>query len=95
MEPLDLLDFVKEIEATVGRVTSFRNGPRAIDVDVLTYDSEVFDSRPAAERKTLDNLAGHLVVPHPRIAEREFVLRPLNEYVAHSLLVLFADFSAA
>lgn len=81
-----MLEFVKEIEAIVGRVASFRNGPRAIDVDILTYDSEVFDSRPVAERSSLDNLAGQLVVPHPRIAEREFVLRPLNEYVASSLL---------
>lgn len=71
---------------TVGRVTSFRNGPRAIDIDILTYDSEVFDSRPVAERTGLDNLAGQLVVPHPRIAEREFVLRPLNECVVSTLL---------
>ncbi|KAH9931457.1 Dihydropteroate synthase [Fomitopsis serialis] len=81
MSPLELLDFVKEIETTVGRVTSFRNGPRAIDLDILTYDSDVFDSRPVSERETLDNLAGQLVVPHPRIAEREFVLRPLNDMI--------------
>ena len=43
------------------------------------YDSEIIDSRLESQRSTLDNLAGELVVPHPRIAEREFVLRPLNE----------------
>lgn len=79
MEPMELLHFVKEVENTVGRVTSFRNGPRAIDVDILTYDTLVIDSRPETERANLDNLANQLVVPHPRIAEREFVLRPVNE----------------
>ncbi|KAF9807132.1 hypothetical protein IEO21_08364 [Rhodonia placenta] len=79
MEPMELLHFVKEVENTVGRVTSFRNGPRAIDVDILTYDTLVIDSRPETERANLDNLANQLVVPHPRIAEREFVLRPVND----------------
>ena len=79
--PLRLLKLFKEIETAVGRVVSFRNGPRAIDLDILTYDDLVIDTRPPSERSTLDNLAGQLVVPHPRIVEREFVLRPLNEYV--------------
>ncbi|KAH9947750.1 Dihydropteroate synthase [Amylocystis lapponica] len=81
MGPVELLSFLKEIESAVGRVTSFRNGPRAIDLDVLIYDSMVIDTRPAADRDTLDNLTGELVVPHPRIAEREFVLRPLNDMI--------------
>ncbi|KAF7790607.1 hypothetical protein EIP86_001563 [Pleurotus ostreatoroseus] len=70
-----------EIEATVGRVASFRNGPRAIDLDILTYDDEVIDTRTVDERGGLDNLTGHLLVPHPRIVEREFVLRPLNDII--------------
>ncbi|TFY63850.1 hypothetical protein EVJ58_g3008 [Rhodofomes roseus] len=102
MGPLELLSYVKYIEATVGRVTSFRNGPRAIDLDILTYDSEVFDSRPATERGALDNLAGQLVVPHPRIAEREFVLRPLRDMIPEhvhptlhkSVRTLFAELLA-
>lgn len=60
-------------------MASYRNGPRAIDLDVLTYDSEIIDTRDPKDRKSLDNLEGHLVVPHPRLFEREFVLRPLNE----------------
>ena len=79
LSPVALLKCCKEIENAVGRVVSFRNGPRAIDLDILLYDNEVIDTRPADERANLDNLAGHLVVPHPRIAEREFVLRPLYE----------------
>jgi dihydroneopterin aldolase/2-amino-4-hydroxy-6-hydroxymethyldihydropteridine diphosphokinase/dihydropteroate synthase len=77
--PTDLLAFLKRIERTVGRVPSLRNGPRAVDLDILTYDSDRIDTRMEDERKSLDNLEGHLVVPHPRMLEREFVLRPLNE----------------
>ena len=63
----------------MGRVPSIRNGPRAVDLDVLFYDDARIDSRPESLGGTLENLEGHLVVPHPRMAEREFVLRPLYE----------------
>lgn len=77
---LELLTLLKRVEMIVGRVTSFRNGPRAIDLDILMYDSRVIDTRPTDQRSlSLDDLEGHLVVPHPRMPEREFVLRPLNE----------------
>jgi dihydroneopterin aldolase / 2-amino-4-hydroxy-6-hydroxymethyldihydropteridine diphosphokinase / dihydropteroate synthase len=82
IEPVDLLKFLKHIETTVGRVVSYRNGPRAIDLDILTYDNQTIDTRDPEDRKGLENLAGQLVVPHPRLFEREFVLHPLNEYVA-------------
>ena len=76
-----LLNVLKKIETTVGRVPSIRNGPRAIDLDILLYDDETIDTRMPDQRSSFDNLEGELVVPHPRIAEREFVLRPLNEFV--------------
>lgn len=63
----------------MGRVVSYRNGPRAIDLDILTYGDLIVDTRDLADRKNLENLEGQLVVPHPRMYEREFVLRPLNE----------------
>lgn len=81
MEPRTLLRLLKSIETTVGRVPSIQNGPRAVDLDVLLYDSEIIDSRAEDQRETLNNLTHELVVPHPRMAEREFVLRPLAEYV--------------
>ncbi|THH18882.1 hypothetical protein EW146_g2177 [Bondarzewia mesenterica] len=81
MSPLHLLRHLKVIEAAVGRVPTIRNGPRAIDLDILTYDDVVFDSRIESERATFNNLQSQLVIPHPRIAEREFVLRPLDDMV--------------
>ncbi|KAH9000544.1 Dihydropteroate synthase [Lactarius hatsudake] len=79
--PLTLLAILKEIERTVGRVPSIRNGPRAIDLDILFYDDALIDTRPESLKGGLEGLEGHLVVPHPRISEREFVLRPLYDMV--------------
>lgn len=66
LEPLDLLDRLKLLEEKIGREKSFRFGPRLIDLDILLYD----DLEMHTER---------LVIPHPRIAERAFVLVPLAE----------------
>lgn len=84
---MSLLLLLKDIEARVGRVESFRNGPRAVDLDILTFSNQVLDTRDPHERESLDNLEGHLVVPHPRLWEREFVLRPLNEYASSHLIL--------
>jgi dihydroneopterin aldolase/2-amino-4-hydroxy-6-hydroxymethyldihydropteridine diphosphokinase/dihydropteroate synthase len=77
--PPTLLEILKTIEYGVGRQPSIRNGPRAIDLDVLFYDDACIDTRSESLKGTLEDLEGHLVVPHPRMAEREFVLRPLYE----------------
>jgi 2-amino-4-hydroxy-6-hydroxymethyldihydropteridine diphosphokinase len=66
LEPLDLLNTLKEIERVMGRKKTVRWGPRLIDLDILFYDDLVLQ-RPGLE------------IPHPLIVEREFVLRPLNE----------------
>ncbi len=52
------------IEAGMGRIRTLKNGPRVIDLDLLLYENEVFDSLM-------------LTLPHPRMFEREFVIRPL------------------
>lgn len=67
MDPLGLLDMLKEIEKDLGRQKSIANGPRPIDLDILLYDTQVISDE-------------RLSVPHPRIMEREFVLQPLCEY---------------
>jgi dihydropteroate synthase len=63
-----LLDKLQAIEEKLGRVRNIEKGPRTIDLDVLLY-------------RHLQLNHERLVIPHPGIAEREFVLRPLNEYV--------------
>lgn len=68
-EPLPLLKKLKALEKRLGRTPTFRYGPREIDIDILFYDDrEVFD----------DNDEYPLFIPHPRLHEREFVLKPLS-----------------
>jgi 2-amino-4-hydroxy-6-hydroxymethyldihydropteridine diphosphokinase len=64
LEPEPLLDLCLSVETQLGRVRTGGWSPRTIDIDVLVYG----ESRVATER---------LQVPHPRIAERDFVLQPL------------------
>jgi GTP cyclohydrolase-4 len=66
VSPQELLVYAKSIETALGRRPSFRNGPRLIDIDILFYD----DLRLEQE---------NLTIPHPRLAERAFVLVPLAE----------------
>jgi 2-amino-4-hydroxy-6-hydroxymethyldihydropteridine diphosphokinase len=67
LEPRALLDRLLAIELELGRTREGpRFGPRTIDLDLLLYGDEVIDE-PG------------LVVPHPRLAERRFVLEPLAE----------------
>ncbi|KAJ7093999.1 Dihydropteroate synthase-like protein [Mycena belliarum] len=80
LPPMALLKVLKLIETTVGRVPSVRNGPRAVDLDIIFYDDAVSDTR-ATPWQELDDLEGELVIPHPRSTEREFVLRPLNDMI--------------
>lgn len=67
LEPQELLRQLKRIEKELGRCrTRYRNGPRTIDLDILFYGDRVVRSRG-------------LIIPHPRIFERQFVTRPLSE----------------
>ena len=64
--PGALLDHLKRLESELGRVESFRYGPRLIDLDILFYDDLALDTPP-------------LVIPHPRLHQRAFVLVPLAD----------------
>ncbi len=66
LDPGALLGHLKRLEAELGRVESFRYGPRRIDLDILFYDDLILDTPP-------------LVIPHPRLHERAFVLVPLAD----------------
>lgn len=73
LSPHDLLAACIDVERGMGRVRGERWGPRLIDIDVLTYDEEQVDQPD-------------LVVPHPRMHERAFVLVPLMELDPHPVL---------
>src|SRR5690242_20513335 len=64
--PLDLLHALQAIELRMGREKKVPKGPRLIDLDILFYADQVID-------------APELQIPHPRIAQRRFVLVPLAE----------------
>ena len=64
----DLLATLHEIEDLFGRVRSVRNAPRLIDLDLLDYRGQITPGGP-----------GKATLPHPRMVERAFVLRPLAD----------------
>ncbi len=66
LSPKDLLTFVKQIEKQIGRVERFPNGPREIDIDILFYDDIIYKD-------------DDLQIPHLRIQERPFVLKPIMD----------------
>ena len=81
LSPRALLGSLLGIEAALGRIREFKNGPRIIDLDLLLYDDE----------KITDE---ELTVPHPRIKERAFVLYPLRDIFEDERFNSF-DFSSA
>jgi 2-amino-4-hydroxy-6-hydroxymethyldihydropteridine diphosphokinase len=64
--PMQLLTRAQKVERKLGRKRTVDKGPRSIDIDILLYGESVIDSKD-------------LVVPHPRMAERRFVLQPLAD----------------
>jgi len=66
LSDLEFLDVCQSIELELGRERTFKNGPRTVDLDILLFNNE---------NKELEKLK----IPHPRLAERAFVLVPLYE----------------
>ncbi len=67
LQPYGLLAFLHEVEDALGRVRSEqRFGPRTMDIDILSFEDRIIDRHD-------------LVLPHPRLTERRFVLEPLVE----------------
>ena len=64
--PMQLLTLIGRVERELGRVRTVRNGPRTIDIDILFYAAAIVNT-------------ARLEIPHPRMAERLFVLAPLAE----------------
>ena len=69
---------LKHIENAVGRTKTYRNGPRVVDLDLIFYGDQTIHLGTPGDAEDLDGV-GWLECPHPRLAEREFVLRPLAE----------------
>ena len=68
LAPQALLQALQTIEHSAGRERPYRNAPRTLDLDILWFGRQVIDTPT-------------LTVPHPRMAERAFVLRPLADLV--------------
>ncbi len=66
LSPFDLLNLCKEIEKTMGRENTFKWGPRLIDIDILFYNDAIINTDT-------------LIIPHPEIIKRDFVLVPMAE----------------
>ncbi len=66
LSPRQLLNRLMAIEEDLGRVRKVRNGPRTIDLDILTYGDIHIEEED-------------LIIPHPRMNERDFVKRPLAD----------------
>ncbi|WP_019230021.1 2-amino-4-hydroxy-6-hydroxymethyldihydropteridine diphosphokinase [Sedimentibacter sp. B4] len=73
LSPEDLLVFTQSIEQAMKRVKTIVNGPRIIDVDILLYEDVKLNTET-------------LIIPHPRMTERAFVMYPLFE-ISPDLLI--------
>jgi len=64
LSPHELLITCLDIERRLGRIRTVHWGPRVIDIDIIFYNNEIINE-------------GDLIIPHPRMQDREFVLKPL------------------
>ncbi len=74
--PSELLSYLKEIEQKLGRERTVLNGPRTIDLDILLYNHREVQTP-------------QLTIPHPRMLERNFVMKPLKEIAPQLVKELF------
>lgn len=66
LTPTECLKIIHQVETELGRIREFKNGPRTIDLDIIFYDQSIINDQD-------------LVIPHPRMQQRAFVLVPLAE----------------
>ena len=60
------MQIILQIEKQMGRIRTVKNAPRIIDIDILFFNKEIIDQK-------------QLIIPHPQIQNRRFVLVPLNQ----------------
>lgn len=88
LNPIELLHFLLDIEKNLGRRRELRWGPRTIDLDILLHEDQIIKT-------------GDLMIPHPEMTNRQFVLKPLAEIavdvvvpgVNKSIIELLAEIS--
>lgn len=73
LDPFELLKVLQKIENELGRVRTIRWGPRTADLDLLLFDNKRINT-------------SELIIPHPRMRERAFVMIPLTEIAGDKLL---------
>jgi 2-amino-4-hydroxy-6-hydroxymethyldihydropteridine diphosphokinase len=69
LQPVALMELLHKIETDFGRKRSVPNAPRALDLDLLDYAGQVH--------------GGPVILPHPRLGQRRFVLEPLRDIAPH------------
>ena len=79
LKPIQLLNKLQKIEKFLGRIRTVKNGPRTIDLDILLFDD-----------LSVNNVS--LTIPHPRMFERDFVMRPLKE-IEPNIINLISNFN--
>jgi 2-amino-4-hydroxy-6-hydroxymethyldihydropteridine diphosphokinase len=67
LKPIEVLSRLKKIEKTYSKRSTIRNSPRVLDLDILDYKGEVIKN------------SKYIEIPHPRINDREFILKPLHD----------------
>lgn len=72
LDPFTLFIYLEQIEQSLGKIPKPKDAPRKIDIDILYFGDRILDSE-------------RLIIPHPKIKERLFVLQPLLE-LTHKLL---------
>jgi len=76
LQPYDLLKKLQHVEQSLGRTREIRYGPRTIDLDILLYGDTVMREKD-------------LVIPHPKMRERAFALKPLCEIASGIIHPIF------
>jgi len=71
--PFQLLDELQEVEKELGRVRTIRWGPRTIDLDILLFGDRAIKH-------------ARLIIPHPRMLERAFVMVPLAQLIPYKII---------
>lgn len=76
LTPKELMKFLLEVENQLKRERKIKWGPRTIDLDIIFYNDLITESQD-------------VILPHPRMHEREFVLKPLNEIAMYKIHPLY------